>query len=109
MGKSRGQTFWATIDRISNQGNGVVEKDNGDHFIVGPVQEEAVGKTVEVQKVGPDKAELVNSDMRKDVYVERKGPESRALSEGDVVSGRVLKRSGKGVPVIEKEGVRIEF
>jgi hypothetical protein len=69
MGNSGGRTFWATIDRLSNQGNGVVEKDDGSHFIVGPVREEAVGKTVEVRMVGPNEAELVDSDLRKDVSI----------------------------------------
>jgi len=108
MGDSGGRTFWATIDRLSNQGNGVVEKDDGSHFIVGPVREEAVGKTVEVRMVGPNEAELVDSDLRKDVYAERTESTDRSLSEGDIVSGRILKRSAEGVPLIEKEGIRIE-
>lgn len=108
MGNSHGQTFWARIDRISNQGNGVVKRDDGGHFIVGPVREEAVGKTVEVRIVGPDKAELLDSDLRKDVYAKRSKSGSQNLSEGEVVTGRVLKRSAEGIPVFEKEGIRIE-
>ena len=108
MGNSGGRTFWATIDRLSNQGNGVVEKDDGSHFIVGPVREEAVGKTVEVRMVGPNEAELVDSDLRKDVYAERTESTDSDLSEGDIVSGRILKRSAEGVPLLEKEGIRIE-
>jgi len=86
----------------------VVEKDDGSHFIVGPVREEAIGKTVEVRMVGPNEAELVDSDLRKDVYAERTESTDRALSEGDIVSGRILKRSAEGVPLLEKEGIRIE-
>jgi len=86
----------------------VVEKDDGSHFIVGPVREKAVGKTVEVRMVGPNEAELVDSDLRKDVYAERIESTDRALSEGDIVSGRILKRSAEGVPLLEKEGIRIE-
>lgn len=108
MANSRGRTFWATIDRISDQGNGVVERNDGGHFIVGPVRAETVGKTVEVRMVGSDKAELVNSDLRKDIFAKRSGSKSQALSEGEVVSGRILKRTGEGIPVFEKEGVRIE-
>ena len=108
MGNSGGRTFWATIDRLSNQGNGVVEKDDGSHFIVGPVREEAVGKTVEVRMVGPNEAELVDSDLRKDVYAERTESTDSDLSEGDIVPGRILKQSAEGVPLLEKEGIRIE-
>lgn len=108
MANSGGRTFWATIDRISNQGNGVVKRTDGGHFIVGPVRAETVGKTVEVRMVGSDTAELVDSDLRKDVYAKRSESESRALSEGDVVSGRILKRTGEGIPVFEEVGVRIE-
>jgi hypothetical protein len=86
----------------------VVEKDDGSHFIVGPVREEAVGKTVEVRMVGSNEAELVDSDLRKDVYAERTESTARDLSEGDIVSGRILKRSAEGVPLLEKEGIRIE-
>ncbi len=85
MGNSGGRTFWTTIDRLSNQGNGVVEKDDGSHFIVGPVREETVGKTVEVQMVGPNEAELVDSDLRKDVYAERTESTVRDLSVGRIV------------------------
>jgi predicted RNA-binding protein with TRAM domain len=108
MGNSGGRTFWATIDRISNRGNGVVEKDDGGHFIVGPVREEAVGKTVEVRMVGPNEGELVDSDLRKDVYAEQIESTARGLSEGDIVSGRILKQSAEGIPLLEKEGIRIE-
>ena len=63
----------------------MVEKDDGSHFIVGPVREVAVGKTVEVRMVGPNEAELVDSDLRKDVYAER--TESTA---GDLSVGRIV-------------------
>lgn len=108
MNSARGRTFWATIDRISNQGNGVVERDDGSHFIVSPVREKAVGKRVEVRMVGSEKAELVDSDLRKDVYAKQSESGSQRLSKGDVVSGRILKRSAEGIPVFEKKGMRIE-
>lgn len=108
MSNSGGRTFWATIDRISNKGNGVVEKDDGTHYIVGPVRREAVGKTVEVRMVGQNEAELVDSDLRKDVYAERTDSTAQALSVGDIVSGRIRKRSVEGIPLLEKDGIRIE-
>lgn len=108
MGEPGRRTFWATVDRISNQGNGVVEKRDGSHFIVGPVKEEVVGKTVKVRMVGPDEAELADADLRKDVYAEQTDPSDKSISEGDIVSGRILKRSAEGVPLLQQEGIRIE-
>lgn len=108
MTESRGNTFWATIDRISNQGNGVIEKDGGGHYIVGPVKKEAVEKTVEVRMVGRNEAELVNLDLRKDVFAEEENTENETLSTGDIVSGRITKQSPDGTPVVEKQGTRIK-
>ena len=111
MGDSGSRTFWAMIDRISNQGNGVVERDDGSHFTVGQIRTEDVGKTVEVRMVGSNEAELADSDLRKDVYAKQTesiDPTDQDISEGDVVSGRILKRSADGIPLLEKEGIRIE-
>ena len=108
MSSRKGRCFWATIDRISKQGNGVVETDDGGHFIVGPVKEEAVSQTVRVRMVGPKEAELVDADLRKDIYAQSGEQDTPPLNTGDVLTGRLTKRTSDGVPVIERDGFRIQ-
>lgn len=108
MGRGRGSTFWATIDRISNKGNGVIDKDGGGHLNVGPVKEEVVGKTVKVRKIGHNKAELVNPDFRKDVFAKGDESETEDITVGEVITGRITKQSPDGTPVLEKGGTRIK-
>jgi len=108
MGRGRDSTFWATIDRISNKGNGVIDKDGGGHLNVGPIKEEAVGKTVEVRKLGHNKAELVNPDLRKDVFAKETESETGDITVGELISGRITKQTPDGTPVLEKGGTRIE-
>lgn len=106
MGNKPGRVFWATVDRISNQGNGVVETDGG-HFILGPVKSEAVSKTVRVRMVGPGQAELVDPDLRKDAYAQPSEGNDTSLAIGDVVKGRLRRRDSEGTPVLEQGGIRV--
>lgn len=106
MGRKSGRVFWATIDRISNQGNGVVNKKNGGHYIVGPVKEEAVSQTVRVRKTGPHRAELVDKDLQKGSYAAPVDGDV-SLTPGTRLSGRLMK-SIEGTPVLEQDSYRIE-
>jgi len=108
MGRGRGSTFWATIDRISNKGNGVINKDGGGHLNVGAVKEEVVGQTVEVRKLGHNKAELVDPDLRKDVFAKQNESETEDITIGEIISGRITKQTPDGTPVLEKGGTRIK-
>lgn len=108
MGRGRGSTFWATVDRISNKGNGVIDKDSGGHLNVGAVKEEVVGQTVEVRKLGHNKAELVDPDLRKDVFAKENESETEDITVGEVISGRITKQTPDGTPVLEKGGTRIK-
>jgi hypothetical protein len=109
MGRGRGSTFWATIDRISNNGNGVIDKDGGGHLNVGAVKEEVVGQTVEVRKIGHNKAELVDPDLRKDIFAKQDESETEDITVGEVISGRITKQTPDGTPVLEKGGTRIKI
>lgn len=107
MSPRTGRGFWVTIDRISKQGNGVVETADGRQFIVGPVKEEAVAQRVRVRMVGPGRAELLDPDIRKDVYAQSADPDTEPLYVGAVLTGRLMKRTKDGVPVLEQEEYRI--
>lgn len=109
MGRNRDGTFWATINRISNNGNGVITKDEGGHLNVGPVKKEIAGQRVEVRKTGHNEAELVNPDLRKDVFAKGAESETEDLTVGDIVSGRITKQTTNGTPVLEKDGTRIKI
>lgn len=109
MDSNRGGSFWVTIDRISNNGNGVVEKDGGGHINVGPIKEEVVGLTVKARMTGHNTAILVDPDLRKDVYAQEGGPTSEDVSVGEIVSGRITKQMPDGTPVLEKGGTRIKI
>jgi hypothetical protein len=97
MGRGRGSTFLATIDRISNKGNGVVEKDSGGHLIVGKIKEQAVGQTVKMTKTGHNKAELIDPNLRKDVFA------AQEMSETDDAGGAALSDSAQSDIVLYEE------
>lgn len=92
-----GERISATVDRISNSGNGMVELEDGQELNLGPIKPDAVGQEVEVEILSGNFARCLIESVVDDYYYEKIG----LRSSNDPVTVPVGKVTESGYGVVE--------
>lgn len=92
-----GERISATVDRISNSGNGMVELEDGQELNLGPIKPDAVGQEVEVEILSGNFARCLTESVVDDYYYEKIG----LRSSNDPVTVPVGKVTESGYGVVE--------